>query len=108
MPNINIIKPKNLGIYPRIIIAEVPKSGCPKTGITEINIKNRQKNIYLCMFENLIKNPETESRKIRDFLHIKQLGVFEPKDFKKVELTEDIAKKILNDTQVERKFFGYS
>lgn len=71
-------------------------------------VKNRQRNMYLCYYEKLIKDTNLESEKIKEFLGIKKLGVFVVEEAKRVDLAEDIVQKILNETQEERKLFGYS
>jgi hypothetical protein len=70
-------------------------------------IKSKNENLYLCMFENLIKDPNTESAKIKNFLKIKQLDTFEVKAVAEINLEDNIVQKILGETEKEREFFKY-
>jgi len=69
--------------------------------------KETDKNLYACNFDSLVKNPEAESIKIKEFLKLKKLDVFKVKSTKELQLEEHVIKKILDETASEREIFGY-
>jgi len=70
-------------------------------------LKNKNNNLYLCVFENLIKNPESESAKIKKFLKIKRLETFHVENTARIDLDKDIIQTILNETQTECELLNY-
>jgi len=73
-----------------------------------VYIHNKDKNyIYLCRYENLVKHPKEETEKIKNFLSIRHTEHFIVKESKRIDLKDDVVKKILDETKEEREFFGY-
>jgi len=63
-------------------------------------------NVYVCMFDKLIGEPEEESRRIFDFLSINSRNYFQPKPTKTPGFTEEEKEFILRETQPQRELLS--
>jgi len=64
-------------------------------------------NYHLCRVEDLLADPEEESRKIREFLGLRRRSRFARRKTKKIDLGADMVREILDRTRPEREFLGY-
>jgi len=63
-------------------------------------------NVYICMFDKLIGEPEEESRRIFEFLSISSRNYFQPRPTKTPGFSDDEKDFILRETQPQRELLS--
>jgi hypothetical protein len=69
--------------------------------------RRAEPNTYVCRFEALVTEPETESRRVADFLGFTVAESFVPQRTKQAAFTESEVRMIFDATRWERGLLGY-
>jgi hypothetical protein len=58
-----------------------------------IEVQRKRSNVYVCQYEKLVANPVLESERLCEFLGLKQIFAFEPRESKRVDFSQaDLAR----------------